>query len=49
MANHLKLQPVAPPMKVPGFDVTMAWHTRFDRDPAVSWLRGVPVELFAQR
>jgi DNA-binding transcriptional LysR family regulator len=49
MANHLKLQLIAPPMKVPAFDVTMAWHTRFHRDPAVSWLRETFVELFAQR
>ena len=49
VANHLKLQLIAPPIKVPGFDVTMAWHTRFHREPAVSWLRSVFVELFAQR
>jgi DNA-binding transcriptional LysR family regulator len=49
VAAHLKLQLITPPMKVPGFDVTMAWHTRFHRDPAVAWLRGVLVELFAQQ
>jgi DNA-binding transcriptional LysR family regulator len=49
VATHLKLQLIAPPLKLPGFDVTMAWHTRFHRDPAVAWLRGVFVQLFAQR
>src|SRR4029079_18447676 len=49
VATQLKLQLIVAPMKVPGFDVTMAWHTRFHREPAVSWLRGVFVELFAQR
>ena len=49
MADHLKLQLIAPPIKVPGFDVTMAWHARFHRDPAISWLRGTFAELFAQR
>jgi DNA-binding transcriptional LysR family regulator len=49
VAKHLELQMIVPPMRVPGFDVTMAWHTRFHRDPAVCWLRGVFVELFTQR
>jgi len=49
VANHLGLQLITPPMRVPGFDVTMAWHTRFHRDPSVTWLRGVFVELFEQR
>jgi DNA-binding transcriptional LysR family regulator len=48
VATHLKLQLIAPPMKVPGFDVTMAWHTRFHHDPAVMWLRKVFIELFHQ-
>ena len=29
----------APPLRVPGFDVAVAWSARYDIDPAVSWLR----------
>ena len=28
-----------PPLRVPGFDVAVAWSPRYNIDPAVSWLR----------
>jgi DNA-binding transcriptional LysR family regulator len=29
----------APPLRVPGFEVAMAWPTRSEADPAIHWLR----------
>jgi DNA-binding transcriptional LysR family regulator len=29
----------APPLRVPGFEVAMAWPTRREADPAINWLR----------
>jgi DNA-binding transcriptional LysR family regulator len=46
VAGHIDLQLLEPPIQFPGFDVTMAWHQRYHRDPASEWLRGVFVELF---
>lgn len=46
VAGHIDLQLLEPPVQFPGFDVTMAWHQRYHRDPAAEWLRGVFVELF---
>jgi DNA-binding transcriptional LysR family regulator len=40
------LQRLPPPRPIPGFDVCLAWHERYHRDPALSWLRGVFVERF---
>jgi hypothetical protein len=37
---------VEPPVQFPGFDITMAWHHRFNLDPGDTWLRGVFVSLF---
>ena len=47
VAEHVALQLVAPPVRFPGFDVSMAWHRRFNDDPAGAWLRMVFRELFA--
>ncbi len=30
-----------PPLKLPGFAVTMVWHHRIDADPAHAWLRSL--------
>lgn len=34
---HLKVH--EPPVRVPGFDVCMAWHSRWDADPGARFLR----------
>lgn len=34
-----------PPLELPTFDVAMAWHVRFDRDPGLAWLRGILGEI----
>jgi DNA-binding transcriptional LysR family regulator len=46
VAEHMQLQLITPPVQFPGFDVTLSWHQRFNRDPASEWLRGVFVTLF---
>lgn len=49
VASHVPLQLVAPPLRIPGFDIAMGWHQRFHRDPASEWLRGVFGRLFQAR
>lgn len=33
------LRVVAPPVEIPGYEMTMLWHERLHRDPAHQWLR----------
>lgn len=46
VADHLHLQIVRPPVRFPGFDVSMVWHQRFNREEGLRWLRQLFVELF---
>lgn len=46
VAEHVALQLVAPPVRFPGFDVSMVWHRRAGADPGGTWLRGVLADLF---
>lgn len=46
VAEHLRLQIVRPPVRFPGFDVSMVWHQRFDREEGRLWLRRLFAELF---
>jgi DNA-binding transcriptional LysR family regulator len=46
VAEDMNLQLMEPPIHFPGFDVTMAWHQRFHRDPGSEWLRATFVSLF---
>jgi len=34
------------PVKLPEVGINLFWHTKYHRDPANQWLRGVLVELF---
>jgi DNA-binding transcriptional LysR family regulator len=43
----LPLRRVEPPASLRGFDVHAVWHTRFDRNAAVRWLRKRAVEAAA--
>lgn len=36
------------PVKFPSFDVSLSWHTRFDSDPGIRWMRDVMVDLFQE-
>lgn len=46
VAEHLHLQILTPPVRFPGFDVSLVWHQRFDREEGLSWLRKVFLDLF---
>jgi DNA-binding transcriptional LysR family regulator len=46
VASHMPLQLIEPPVQFPGFDITLVWHQRFHRDPAIEWLRNLFVKLF---
>jgi DNA-binding transcriptional LysR family regulator len=49
VAGALTLQCIEPPMQIPGFDVSIAWHDRYHRDPAIEWMRRQFIELFDER
>ena len=49
VAEHVDLRLIEPPLVFPGFDVSMVWHRRYHRDPAVEWLRATFVELFSKK
>jgi DNA-binding transcriptional LysR family regulator len=49
VAAPLNLQCIEAPVQIPGFDVSLAWHDRYHRDPAIEWIRGQFVELFHKR
>jgi len=40
MAKRFALHLVPPPFRIPRFGLCLAWHPRFDDDPAHRWLRG---------
>jgi DNA-binding transcriptional LysR family regulator len=52
IARHLaKLYPVTlltPPVPLPRFTMSMAWHARLDNDPAHRWLRDVVIKVVSQ-
>jgi DNA-binding transcriptional LysR family regulator len=41
-----RLRIVEPPIKSPVIAVHQFWHTRFHKDPAIVWLRGLVRSLF---
>jgi len=45
-AQLAPLKVMAPPTKLPTYDVSLFWHERFHRDPANLWLRRLYIELF---
>ena len=36
------------PIRIPSFDVSLSWHTRFAEDHALRWMRNTMVELFRE-
>ena len=40
-AEILPVQVVAPPVKLPDFELRMYWHERQHRDPAQQWFRDI--------
>lgn len=49
VSNHVPLQLIAPPVRFPGFDVSLLWHRRFHKDPGGRWLRSVFQALFGEK
>jgi DNA-binding transcriptional LysR family regulator len=47
-AELLALHVAEPPMEIPGFTISMAWHDRLDRDPGHTWLRQKLWDLFGR-
>ena len=41
LAKDHGLAVLPPPVKLPEFDMCMAWHPRFEREPGLIWLRGL--------
>jgi len=37
------------PLAMPGFEVRLHWHERYQQDPANSWLRQMMTELYAEQ
>lgn len=48
-AGPLALRSIRPPIRLPELETHCFWHRRSLADPALAWLRGVIVELFAER
>lgn len=46
--SHPNMQIVTPPLSIPGFTKSMAWHERTHRDPAHRWLRQLLEETSRQ-
>ncbi|MGH2508537.1 MAG: LysR family transcriptional regulator [Ktedonobacteraceae bacterium] len=45
-ARLAPLKILAPPIKLPTYNVFLFWHERFNRDPANQWIRSMYIELF---
>ena len=39
MARSYDLRTFPPPLRLPGFEVAMAWHPRAETDAGVTWIR----------
>lgn len=47
LSQHLSLQILKPPVRFPGFQVSMYWHERVHREPGLEWIRASLSQLFA--
>jgi DNA-binding transcriptional LysR family regulator len=47
MAPYFPVRLLAPPIRLPRFDLDLVWHARRDHDPAHSWLRRLIIEVSA--
>ena len=48
MAKRYRLQLVPPPLRLPRFGLSLAWHPRLDHDPAHRWLRAFVARICTQ-
>jgi DNA-binding transcriptional LysR family regulator len=47
MAERFPLRLLAPPLRLPQFSFSLAWHPRLDQDPAHIWLRRLLTQVCA--
>jgi DNA-binding transcriptional LysR family regulator len=45
--SRLPIKVMPPPVPIPSYDIRIHWHERYDRDPAIQWMRRAFVGLFA--
>ncbi|MBT0960683.1 LysR family transcriptional regulator [Denitromonas iodatirespirans] len=45
-AQWMKLRVFPPPLRIPEVPINQYWHSKFNRDPALVWLRRTLAELF---
>jgi DNA-binding transcriptional LysR family regulator len=49
VSQNVPLQLINPPVRFPGFEVSMVWHRRFHKDPGGRWLRSAFQALFGEK
>ena len=49
LAHEFELADIAVPLEMPRFNVVIAWHERFHRDPASRWIRRLLFEILGRR
>ncbi|HWZ92391.1 MAG TPA: LysR substrate-binding domain-containing protein, partial [Polyangiaceae bacterium] len=47
MAQRFPLRLLEPPLTLPRFSLSLAWHPRLDQDPAHRWLRSIVAKVSA--
>jgi DNA-binding transcriptional LysR family regulator len=45
--SRLPIKVMPPPVPIPSYDIRLHWHERYDRDPAIQWMRRAFVRVFA--
>jgi len=48
LGGHPNVRIIAPPIRIPPFEIKQHWHERYHRDPANRWLRSLVAELFLE-
>jgi len=47
-AGFAGIATIAPPIRIPSFEIKQHWHERYHHDPANKWMRGLVAELFLE-
>ena len=47
-AGFAGIAAIAPPIRIPVFEIKQHWHERYHHDPANKWMRGLIAELFLE-
>ena len=49
LGRTLEVKTTRAPVEVPGFNISLYWHSRMNQDPGGVWLRGLFMQLFGPR